>query len=53
MVSTPEEVTDESPHAPMTSIPVKKPRYSKSLCLFTKVLNIQNKTVRRLVGAVK
>ena len=35
MVSTPEEVTDESPHVPMTSTPFKKPSARKSLCLFT------------------
>ena len=29
MVSTPEEVTDDSPHVPMTSTPVKKPSAMK------------------------
>ena len=53
MVSTPEEVTDDSPHLPMISTTVKKPSARKSLCLFTNILNVKNKTVKRHVGAAK
>ena len=44
MVSTPEVVKDNSPNVPMTSTPVKKTSSSKSLCLFTNILNFKNKT---------
>ena len=40
MVSTPEEIIDGSPSFPMKSTPVKKPSASKSLCLFTNILNV-------------
>ena len=40
MVSNPEEVTDDSPHVPMTSTPVNKSSAMKSLCLFTNILNV-------------
>ena len=40
MVSTPEGFTDDSPISPMTSTPVKKPCAKKSLCLFTKILDV-------------
>ena len=40
MVSTLEGVTDNIPNAPMTSTPVKKPSASKSLCLFTNILDV-------------
>ena len=40
MVSTPEEVTDDSTSLPMTSTPVKKPSASKSLCLITNILDV-------------
>ena len=36
-----------SPIVPMTSTPVKKPSTSKSLCLFTNILNVKNKTSKR------
>ena len=51
MVSTPEEVTDESPNVPMTSTPFKNPSASKSLCLFTNILNVKKKAAKRRVGA--
>ena len=41
MVSTPEGVTYNSPNAPMTSTPVNKPSASKSLCLFTNILDVK------------
>ena len=53
MVSTLEGVTDNSPNAPMTSTPVKKPSASKSLCLFTNILNVKPKTAKRRIGAEK
>ena len=53
MVSTLEGVTDNSPNAPMTSTPVKKPSASKSLCLFTNILNVKPKTAKRCIGAEK
>ena len=53
MVSTPEEVTDGSPIVPMKSTPVKKPSARKSLCLFTNILNVRNKTAKRRVVAAK
>ena len=40
MVLTPEGVTDYSRNVPTTSTPVKKLSARKSLCLFTKILNI-------------
>ena len=51
MVSTPREVTDDSPHVLITSTSVKNPIARKSLCLFTNVLNIKKKTAKRCVGA--
>ena len=53
MVSTPEEVTYDSPNVPITPTPVKKPSASKSLCLFTNILNFNKKTAKGLIGAEK
>ena len=53
MVSTPEEVTDDSPNVPMKSTPVKKPSARKSLCLFTNIFDVRKKTEKRLVGSSK
>ena len=53
MVSTPEGFNDNSPISPMTSTPVKKPSARKSLCLFTNILDVKNKTATRRVGAAK
>ena len=53
MVSTPEEVTDDSPSVPMTSTPVKIPSARKSQCLFTTILNVKKKTAKRRIGSAK
>ena len=53
MVSTPEGVTDDSPNVPMTSTPVKKPSVRKSLCLFTNILDVKQKTEKRCIVAAK
>ena len=53
MVSTPEEVTDDIPNVPMTSILVKQQSASKPMCLFTNILNVKKKTLKRRVGAAK
>ena len=53
MVSTPEEVTDDSPGLPMNQTTVKKPSARKSLCLFTNIFDVKKKTVKRGVGAAK
>ena len=37
----------------MTSIPVKKPSARKSLCIFTNILDVKNKTATRRVGSTK
>ena len=50
MGSTPELFTDSSPIYSMTSIPVKKQSARKSLCLFTNILYVNNKTATRQVG---
>ena len=52
MVSTPEVFTNNSPISPRSSTPVKKPSARKSLCMFTKVLEVKN-TAYRQVGAAK
>ena len=38
---------------PMTSKLVKRPSDRKSLCLFTKILKVKDKTAKRRVGAEK
>ena len=53
MVSTPELFTDDSPNVPMTLSPVKKPSASKSLCLFTNILDVKQKTAKRPIVAAK
>ena len=53
MAYTPERFTDNSPRSPMTPTPVKKPSAVKSLCLFTKTLDVKKKTYIRQVGAAK
>ena len=53
MVSNPEEITDVSPSLPMTQTTVKKPSARKSLCLFTNIFYVKNKTAKLLVGASK
>ena len=53
MVSTPEGVIDNSPNVPMTSTPVKKPSARKSLCLFTNILDVKQKTAKHRIVAAK
>ena len=47
ILSTPEGVTDNSPNVHMTSKPVNKPSASKSLCLFTNILDVKPTTAKR------
>ena len=44
MVYIPEGFTDKSSISSMTPAPAKKPSARKSLCLFTKTLDAENKT---------
>ena len=37
----------------MTSTPVKKQSARKSLCLFTNIFDVKNKTAERSIGAAK
>ena len=53
MVSTPEVVIYDIPNVPMTSTPVKKLSASKSLCLFTNILDVKNKAAKRCIGYAK
>ena len=53
VVLTTEVVIDNSINLPMKSTPVKKPSTSKSLCLFTNILNVKPKTAKRRIGAAK
>ena len=52
MVSTTEEITDDSPSFTMNQTTVKKSA-RKSLCLFTNISDVKNKTAKRCVGAAK
>ena len=51
MVSTPEEVIDNTSNVPMTSTPVKKPSARKSLSIFTYILDVRPKTAKRRIVA--
>ena len=53
MMLTTEVVTDNIPNVPTTSEPVKKPSSRKSLCIFTNVLDVKQKTAKRLIVAAK
>ena len=53
MVSTQEEVIDDITNVPMASTPFKKSSASKSLCIFTNILNFKKKTAKRRVGYAK
>ena len=53
MMSTPELGTYKITNVPITSTPVKKPSYRKSLCLFTNILDVKPKTAKRRVVAAK
>ena len=47
ILSTPEGVIDNSPNVHMTSKSVNKTSASKSLCLFTKILDVKPTTAKR------
>ena len=47
LLSTPEGFIYNSPNVHMPSTPVKKPSASKSLCLFTNILDVKPKTAKR------
>ena len=53
MVSTTEEITNDSPSLPMTKTTVKKRSARKSLCLSTKIFNVKKRTDICLVGDAK
>ena len=53
LLSTPEVFTDNSPNVHMPSTPVNKPSASKSLFLFTNILYVKPKTVKRHFVAAK
>ena len=53
MVNTPEKITDDSLSLPMTSTSVKKPSAVKSLCLFTNIFDVKNRTTIRHVEYAK
>ena len=53
ILSTPEGVTDNSPNVHMASKPVKNPSARKSMCLFTNILDVKPKTVKRRFVAAK
>ena len=53
MLSTPEVVTYNSSNVPMKSTPVNKPSARESLCLFTNILYVKNKTEKRRIVAAK
>ena len=53
MVSTPEGVIDNIPNAPMTTMSFKKPSASKSLYIFTNILDIKPKKAKRRFVAAK
>ena len=44
LLYTKEGVTVNSPNVPLKSTPIKKPSASKSLCLFTNILNVKTET---------
>ena len=51
MVSTTEGFIDNSPNVPLTYTPVKKQSAGKSLCLFTKILDVKPKAAKRHIVA--
>ena len=53
MVYTPEEVTDVSASFHITQTTVNKPISTKSLCLFTNIFDVKNKTDIRRVESEK
>ena len=53
MVYTPQEVTDVSPSLRITQTTVKKLSDRKSLCLFTNIFDVKNRTEIRRVESEK
>ena len=53
MVYTPYKLTDISPSLRITQTTVKKPSAIKSLCLFTNIFNVKNKTTKHRVESAK
>ena len=53
MVSTPERFTNNSPRSPMAPTPFNKLSARKSLCLFTKIIDLKKKTATHRFGAAK
>ena len=53
MVSTPEGLTDNNPISSMTQTPVEKPSARKSLCLYTRILDVKKKTATHRFGSTK
>ena len=53
MFSIPEGFTDNSPISPMNPKTVNKPSAQKSLCMFTNILDVNQKAAYRRVGAAK
>ena len=53
MVSTPKIFTDNSPMPPGTSMIGRNPISRNSLCIFTEVLGVKNRTATYQVGAAK
>ena len=51
MLSTPEEITENSPMSLRMSKPVKKPSSRKSLCQFSEIFNDKHKTFVHRLGA--
>ena len=50
MVSTPEEITNDSPSLNMTQTTIKKPSARKSLYLFTNIFDVKKRTAIHTVG---
>ena len=53
ILSTTEGFIDNNPNIYMSSSPVKKPSARKSLCLFTKILDVKPTTAKRCFVAAK
>ena len=53
MDSTPEGFTEKNPISPMKTTTVKKPSAQKLLCIFTNILDVNQKNDYRQVGAAQ
>ena len=53
MVSTPGQITDDTPSLPMTQTTVNKPSAMKSISLFTNIFDVKKRTAMHSVGATK